>query len=229
MASPHPYAHIYLRANGNFGGNYATNAEKWSTGLRVGVVGADITYNAASLQTFVNACATAFVDFHTSANTYVGATCYLTHVTAARIGGSGLYDPPQQETTVSGAINSAGSGTATQPWNTAGVVSLRTANFRGYASNGRFYYPQLVGSLDVTTGRVSSTAVQFRLDKAKILFDAINAAAAAYATNARVIISSSAGLTSAKVTSIRIDERLDSIERRENANPPVWKTATLTP
>lgn len=226
---PHPNAHLLLRMNGSFGPSLTTNAEKWTATLRFGVIGADINYNASALQTFANASHAAVSTFHSTAGIGSGTTSAFLNVSVARIGTDGLYDPTQQDTIFSVGSGIFGSGTTNSPWSSAYVISLRTANFRGYASNGRWYYPMVAPSIDANTGRVSATMQTARVNAAKTLFDALNTAAGAYAVNARLIISSSTGATAAKVTSIRGDQRLDSIERRENAAPAVWQTATLLP
>lgn len=225
----HPNAHILLKAHGSFGGNYASNQEKWTAGLRLGVIGADVMYDAAALQTFANAARAAFSTFHNSTDAYAGTQTYFHECTAARIGPNGRYLPLQQETIHTGGTPIAGLGSPTQPWNTACVISLRTSNFRGYASNGRFYYPMIVGGIDPSSGRILSAVSDNRIAAAKTLFDAINTAGQAYAENMRIIVSSATGSTAAKVTAIRSDERLDSIERRENAGATVWHNATLAP
>ena len=224
-----PNAHLLLRAMGNFGPSVATNQEKWSAGLRFGVIGADVNYNATALQVFAEAAHAAFVAFHPGTAVGAGTTCFFTGVSVARVGPDGKYLPTQQETTYSTGLPIAGSPTTVHPWSTANVLSLRTANFRGYASNGRFYYPATGAAIDANTGRISGTNVTNRLNLVKTLFDALNTAAQAYAVNMRVIVASSTGNTAAKVTSVRQDERLDAIERRENAAPAVWKSVTLVP
>lgn len=224
-----PQAHLYLRFNGSFGPSAETNSEKWSSGLRLAVIGADVHYSPAALQTFANAVHTAASAFHNGTNSNTGSTTAFHNVTVARVGTDGKYLPAQQETTVSAGNPIFGSNLCDQPWNTAGVISLRTDNFRGYASNGRWYYPQTSGAIHALTGRVLGGSVDTRLALAKTLFNAINTAAQTYAENLRICVVSATGSTAAKVTSIRADERLDSIERRENAAPTVWHTQTIAP
>jgi hypothetical protein len=67
------------------------------------------------------------------------------------------------------------------------------------------------------------------MDAAKVMIDEINDAAQVYATNMRVVVASKTGGIQAVVTSIRSDERIDSIERRENAAPAVWMTRDISP
>lgn len=222
-----PNAHLLVRFNGSLGPSAATNSEKWSSSLRLAVIGADVSYSAANLLTLANSIHAATITFHGGSAAKLGNNCYFQNVSIARIGTDGRYSPAQQETVYSTGNPQAGTGIPDQPWSSASVISLRTGNFRGYASNGRFYYPQLVGNVDTSTGRVQSAVVIARVAAAKVWFDAINAAATTYALNMRIAVVSSTGSTAALVTSIRSDERLDSIERRENAGPTVWRAANL--
>lgn len=224
----HPNAHLYVKIHGSFGGNYASNAEKWSAGLRIGVIGADINYSVAGLQTLANSIHTAVYAYHSVAASLAGTGNWFERVSVARVGTDGHYDPKAQQTTWSTGSPVVGTGQANQPWNTAGNISLRTDNPRGYASNGRFYYPQLVGGLDVNSGRIVTSLQATRIAAIKTLFDAINTAAGVYAVAAKVMVSSATGGVSALVRQVRIDDRLDSIERRENSQPSVWHAATLT-
>lgn len=223
----YPNAHLLVRFNGSFGPSATTNAEKWSSSLRLGVIGADVTYNAANLLTMANSIHAATITFHNSSAAKLGSNCWFHNVAVARIGTDGKYSPAQQETVYSTGSPQSGTGIADQPWSTASVISLRTGNFRGYASNGRFYYPQLVGNIETGTGRVQAAAVTARVAAVKVWFDAINNAATTYALNMRISVQSATGATAALVTSIRSDERLDAVERRENAGPTVWRAANL--
>jgi hypothetical protein len=223
----HPNTHLYCKVTGSFGGNNLSNAEKWSAGFRIGVIGADINYSVAGLQTLANSLHTAVYAFHSVAASLAGTANWFHNVSVARVGPDGKYNPLGQETTWSVGTQVVGTGQMNQPWNTAGNISLRTDNPRGYASNGRFYYPQLVGGLDVNSGRIVPSLQATRIAAIKTMFDAFNTAAAVYAVNARVIVSSATGGVAAVVKQVRIDDRLDSIERRENSQPSVWHTTTL--
>jgi hypothetical protein len=62
----------------------------------------------------------------------------------------------------------------------------------------------------------------------KTFLDAVNTAAGAYQTGARIVVASNVGVGDmAFVTAIRSDDRMDSIERRENDQPSQWSNATL--
>lgn len=216
--------HILLRAHGAFG--TAGGAEKWSAGLRFAVIGTDVPLDPAALEDFVEAAHPLFQNFNQGANMGVGNDVYFTHATGARIGTDGKYSPLEQDTVVSSGAPIAGQGVPVQPWTAALVVSLRTNLPRGYASNGRFYWPATAQSLGA--GRVTAAYCQGRADAADILFTALNAAAAAYVTGLKLAVMSAVGSgRTAHVTHVRVDDRLDNIERRENATPPVYYSATL--
>lgn len=222
-----PLEHILIRFNGHFGGSSST-LDKWSTGLRFGFPNQAPAYDAGKLQTFVNACQTAANTFHANASVATGTSCYMDYVTGAMIGVSGRYTPATQQTILSPSTPTAGVGTPTLPWNTAHVVSLRTANPRGRASNGRCYWPTTAVAVAPTTGRLAAATVNNKIGAFKTFADALNVAAAAYATGMRLIVASAVGGGAhAVVTHIRADDRLDSIERRENDQLSVWTTANL--
>lgn len=224
-------AHILCRLGGSFGVADTSKMDFWSVGLRFAIVGADVPYSSTNLLTFANAVKAAAVTMHTSNLFGAGDACWLQDVTAARVGTDGHYQPDTQETIhATPPPNSLGGGSTTKPWNTALVISLRTDRPRGYASNGRVYYPALgVPGFTLGTGRISDAAVGSRMDVAKVFLDECNTAAAAYATNMRLAVMSQkgAGLT-ALVTAIRADGRLDSIERRENKIPVTYMTRALS-
>lgn len=223
----HPNAHLYCRLIGNFGADPATNQEKWSAGFRGGIIGADVPYDATKLQTLANSLFAAARVFHLTSESLTSPYCWLTNVTVARVGTDGKYLPSVQDTTFSTGTAALGIGNPSLPWNTAGVFSLRTGRPRGHASNGRLYYPLLAGGASLANGRLTGTQVDARLGKAKTMLDAFNTAFQAYQVNTFLVVSSGVGGIASKVTSVRSDERLDSIERRENAGATVWHTQTI--
>lgn len=221
-------AHLSVRINGGFGTSALAPSDKWSSGFRVGIPTQDIRYDAADLQTFANAVHAAASVLHIAANATVGSACFFTHVTVARVGENGRYDPVSQLTTVSTGSAAAGAGVAVHPWSTALSVGLRTGNPRGYASNGRFYYPALSAGLTPTTGRLASSSVANRLAVFKTFFNSVNTAALAYEAASGVQVMSNVGLgTSARVIALRSDDRFDNIERRENGLPSAYQSLAL--
>lgn len=226
MAFPHE--HLLIRFNGHFGAT-ATVVDRWSSGIRIGHPAAGTPYDAGKLQTLVNAAKTAADTFHGTSSVLIGANCFLDEVTGAMIGVLGKYVPVGQNTIISSNVTpKAGTSSASQPWNTAHVISLRTGNPRGRASNGRIYWPANGTIVQDLTGRLSAGQVTPRLTAFKTFLDALNTAADAYDEGAGVcVFSNVGGGTAARVTSIRADQRLDSIERRENDQPPVWMTLAL--
>ncbi len=220
-------AHILLRVNGHFGTSTAVT-DGWSFGMRFGVAGADVAYDEAKLQTFVQSAYDAAFTFVSDPLTLAGTACWMDNCSAARVGQNGKYSPTTQTTKFSTGPAVAGTGTVTLPWNSAQVVSLRTANPRGYASNGRVYVPLLAGTIVAATGRLTGTVTSNRLNNFKTMVTKLNTAANLYDPGARLRVMSNIGLgTSAHVTSMRSDDRIDSIERRENALPSVWTTVTV--
>lgn len=220
-------AHLAVRLNGGFG-SASTPPDKWSCGVRVAIPGQDIRYDVGALQTFANAVHTAARALNGSASVLAGNNCFFTHVTVARIGEDGKYLPSDQLTTVSVGAGQAGGGSPSQPWNTALSFGLRTDAPRGLASNGRVYYPMLAAGVSAGTGRISTAAVAARVAAFVTFLQAVNAAATAYDLGASVCVMSNVGAgTTRVVTAVRSDERLDSIERRENDQVPVYTTTPL--
>lgn len=221
------FPHLVVRLNGGFGSS-STPPDRWSSGFRVGIPTQSIRYDAGALQTFANAVHTAASTMHANAATAAGTNCFLLNVSVARVGTNGRYDPAGQLTTVSTGATAAGAGTANQAWNVALSVGLRTAQPRGYASNGRFYYPMLAPTVVTGTGRLVQTSVQNRLNVMATFFDSVNTAAAVYDLGSLVCVMSNVGAgTTEAVTAVRSDLRLDSIERRENNQPPTYVTAAV--
>jgi len=219
--------HILLRFNGHFGGP-TTVADRWSVGIRLGQASLPVILDSGKMQTLCNSAATAAAAFHATTGTFTGTNTYFDQVAGATIGPSGKYSPAGQLTVLSAYNPVAGSGTAALPWNSALVCSLRTAIPRGRGSNGRVYWPALALSVGPTTGRVSQASITSRLGAFKTFLDALNVAANTYFAGTRVIVASGVGLgVNAPVTSVRSDDRVDSIERRENDQPPAYVSVTL--
>lgn len=223
---------ILIRAGGFFGGDPGSQMDQWSSGLKLANSLTALTYDATKLQTLVDAAVTPFKNFHGNVGSYVGTNVYLTYVTAAMLGSDGKYDPPDQDTIRADFTPYAGATTPVHPWNTALVISLRTAYPRGLASNGRVYYPCLGLGVSAATGRAAPTSVDNRIAQFKILIDSLNTLAANYQTGTRVHVMSGGSVTgapgrSADVQTIRSDTRFDSIERRENEQPAQWSQAAI--
>lgn len=223
----YPGTHILLRFNGHFGGS-ASTIDKWSCGMRFGIPSGGTTYDAAKLQTFVNSALSAAQAFHTPVGSACGSNTYFDQVAGAQIGMIGRYNPDTQQTIFSVYTPTAGAGTGVLPWNSASVFSLKTGRPRGRASNGRVYWPCLSLAVVSGTGRVASATQQTRVGNFKTFCDALNVAANVYQAGCRLVVASAVGAGDmAFVTSIRSDDRIDSIERRENDQPSTWSSATL--
>lgn len=219
---------LLLRILGHFGASGTDVKDRWSTGIRIASIVSG-TAPDGPFTPFLETVSVPIAAFHSGSNSLVGANCYLTELTMAKIGTDGKYSNPSAPTEHRlYDVPVAGVGTATQPWNTSLVTSLRTANPRGYASNGRCYYPAIAAPVSPATGRVVDANVLGRLQEFKTMVDAINVAANTLGSSLRVVVMSSVGAgASSKVTSLRADGRLDSIERRENQQPSSWSTVTI--
>lgn len=221
-------AHLLVRLNGGFGTSSLSPVDKWSSGFRVGIPTQDIRYSAPDLQTFANSVHTAAQTLMTTAGTGAGSNCFFTHVTVARLGEDGFYNPDTQLTTVSVGTASAGAGTSNQAWSASLSIGLRTGNPRGYASNGRFYFPALALAPTGSNGRIAGATVLARLNAMRTFFNSVNTAALVYEAASGVQVMSNVGTgASARVTALRSDDRQDHIERRENAAAPAYQTVAL--
>ena len=218
---------LRLRISGHFGTSGSV-LDRWSTGLRLAISGGG-TVVAGDHTVFLEAISSAVSSFHQNTAVKAGSNCYLDSLSAVVLGTDGKYWGTTAVATVRDYPTPvAGNATGVMPWNTAQVISLRTAFKRGYASNGRMYWPAVAQVLDNGTGRLSTGAVTPILAAAKTMFDAINAAAAVQQAGLRVHVMSAVGDgTNAPVTSLRMDTRIDSIERRENQQPAVWTSTNL--
>lgn len=226
---PYTGSHVLLRANGHFGAS-AVPADHWSSGLRIARIdGGDLTVTDEGLVTLLETVSGAYSTFHQNSATFAGADCYLASLSAANVGVDGKYVNPGSETLFRPfAPILSGMGTTIHPWSTALVCSLRTSAARGYASNGRAYWPCLTIPLSGTTGRAGSSSVGNAVANWKTLLDAINDAAGDLGPGGRVSVMSTVGAgKTLPVTAIRMDTRLDQQERRENSQPSEWATATL--
>jgi len=220
--------HILLRILGHFGAGATDYKDRWSTGLRLAVVGG-APPATTGLVTFLETVSAAVINFHVSSSSYAGNACWLDELTAAHIGLDGKYATEFTDTVHHEILPAVGgAGASHLPWNTAHVISVRTLKPRGVASNGRMYYPCLAAPVDTYSGRVVESNVDIRLSAAKVMFDAINTAAQTASSGLRIHVLSKKGSGwSALATGIRADGRLDSIERRENQIPTTWTNKTL--
>jgi len=215
------HSHYALRAVGTFGSGALDN---WSAGLRLADPTAEVP-DSTNYAAFLAAIAPAIETFHKTVEVRAGNSAWLKELHFARVGTDGKYNPTTQVTTIhTYATPFSGVGISVLPWNSACVTSLKTAFPRGIASNGRMYWPATSMPLNAATGRMQSVDMPAYALAVKAMIEAINTAAAAQlAAGVRVAVVGADGKSgsarSAKVTSIRIDDRLDTIERRENDQP----------
>jgi hypothetical protein len=222
--------HVYLRMLGHFGTS-GSALDNWSTGLRLAVIGGS-PITTSDFTVFLESISSAIATFHSNTNVVAGSSCFLSELTAAPIGTDGFYPSKSTLTTRRPyAPVIAGAGAGAQPWSTAIVTSMRTAAARGYASNGRMYWPAAGAAPDPASGRMGAATMDQYAIRVKTMLDAINTAAEVVQAGLRVHVMSQGGERggpqSQRVLSVRIDRRLDSIERRENKQVPTWHTATL--
>lgn len=224
-----PTPHYLLRICGHFGASGTDIREEWSVGLRFGSVGGP-TYSASGLQSFLAAAWTPISTFHGGVAARVGGSCYLTHLTGAMIGTDGHYAPASQLTL--SYVHSTplpGASSFNAPWTQCHVLSLRTAQPRGYGSNGRCYYPCGANSYNTNTGRMMTGERDARVNSFVTMVQGLNTAAASAlgaGVGLRVYSSVGAGVSYA-VTAVRADDKMDTQERRENAFPPSWYVASV--
>lgn len=228
MAVNYDRTSIKLRMLGHFGTS-GTVSDSWSTGLRLAVVGG-ANVSTGDLTAFLESISGPVQTFHASSPAFNGTNCYLDELTAAHIGTNGKYVSSSELTTHRVYTTPvAGTGSPIHPWNTALVTSLRTLQARGLASNGRMYWPNTAIAVQTNTGR-TGTLTSY-VGAVKTMLDAINVAAQSYQSGLRIHVLGYSAKTgqnfTSLVTNIRADNRLDSIERRENQQAPIWATAAL--
>lgn len=220
--------HVKVRFQGHFGTSGST-IDGWSTGLRIADVGGTaLLPSESALVNFLETISGPLATFHGAGGVYASTACFLDQASAAVVGVDGKYYSPSAQTIIRPFVPVvAGSGTCVQPWTTALVCSLRTNFARGYASNGRMYWPAPAVTVAATSGRASASLPTV-LGFYKTLFDAINSAAAAMSADARICVLSNVGNGHfSPVRSLRMDSRLDSIERRENNTPSTYTSVQL--
>lgn len=218
---PYLQSHLVLRIHGHFGAA-GSFLDYWSVGLRLArLLGAPAP--VADYTAFLESISGPVSTFHSSGTALAGTTCFLDRLTIARVGTDGKYDPPTQETTIreyTPVIAGGGSGNA--PWTQAICYSLRTDRPRGYASNGRVYYPATAAVVNPATGQMG-TSVESAANLFRTMLIAINTAAASLDADLKVSVMSQVGVGLTRpVTNVRVDHHLDRQERRENDSPPAY-------
>lgn len=226
------YAFYKLRIIGHNGASATDTKDKWSTGFNLAHPGKDVP-TTGDYTAFLESISGSIAAFHAQASSAVGQYTWLDDLTIARIGTNGKYNPTTAQTVhrlYSTPV--AGGVSAIHPWNTAMVASLRTTFPRGIASNGRTYYPTTGIQVDGASGRVGTSPQTAWLTGMKNMINAINAAAGtSLDPNLRIAVVGASGLSgparNGYVDRVRCDNRVDSIERRENDQPSAWVEQTL--
>jgi hypothetical protein len=202
--------------------------DRWSTGLRLAITGGG-TVTVADPTIFLESISAAVSSFHQNTSVKAGSNVYLDKLEAVVLGTDGKYWGSTAVATVRDyAPPVAGNATGVLPWNSALVISQRTDFKRGYASNGRMYWPAVAQVLDNGTGRLSTGAIGPYLAAAKTMYDTINTQANAFQAGLAIhVMSAVAPGYNAPVRSLRMDTRVDSIERRENQQPAAYTSVNL--
>lgn len=104
------------------------------------------------------------------------------------------------------------------------VTSLRTARARGYASNGRMYWPS-AQLPDTTTGLITSAQAIAVANACGTLMTAIRGSGVG---NPAVMSTFGAGRTE-PVTGVRVGRVLDTQRRRRNGLPETYSAETVVP
>jgi hypothetical protein len=226
MAFTSPF--VYLRAVGHLG-SPGTKLEEWTVGFKLPQPGG--TVPTASLTAFLDTVQTAFSVFHGSVNVKAGSSCFLDELQAAVIGVDGKYVGGGAQATVKRPYGApiGGASPTIHSYSTALVYSLRTTLSRGYASNGRAYWPATSLVIDPSTGVVLPAATLLAAQTAATLLNSINQAAdSVIADNLGVWVMSNVGAgLSAPVTSVRVGGKPDSQERREKNLVELYSSAPV--
>lgn len=223
---------VQLRIQGHFGPDAATAVDFWSVGLKLRNPTSAPT--PGLLLAFLVAVDPAVRAFHLHASVLAGSNTYLKAISAAFIGTDGKYVGGATQDTVVRQLSGSNPGAGASPlgpWTQAVVTSLRTAVTRGRASNGRMYYPAPAMTVQPSTGTISSTNTANYATQAAILINAINTQADTLLPgNGGVSVMSQVGAgRTESVTSVRIGNRLDRQERRENAITEAYSSGTVNP
>ena len=217
-----PFATVSLvvRALGHF--SSANGIETWSSGWRIAPITGDVNANPDILAFLQNISADVQT-YHTSSAVAAGTATWLTGLTASLVDINGMLFPEGVGIPFSFTYPTptAGTGTATAPWSQACAVTMLGPILRGRASHGRFFWPAVGLAATASTGRLTSTQINNIATAAAVLIRAINTdAATQLGPGMRVANMSSLGEgVNNQVTSVRVDDRLDTQERRENATP----------
>lgn len=209
---------VYLKVLGHFG-TTTSQLEQWTVGMKIptplpGPSPAGLSAFLVDIQTYISA-------FHGSTFIKASTSCFVRQLSAAYVGTDGKYvgGGAQATTVYNYATPVSGNSNATLPWSTACVLSLRTARQRGIASNGRLYWPSLALAVNGATGLWTPTETLNIATSAKTMLDNINSHTETHLGGARriaVMSAVGAGL-SADVTAVRVGNKPDRQERREDS------------
>lgn len=120
---------------------------------------------------------------------------------------------------------SVGTGTASKPYQTAVVVSLRSGR-PGRSYRGRIYLPAMGASMDPSTLRIPASATATYASDAALFLDQVADAAAAGSPVRPAIVSQTLGLNTL-VSSVQVGDVLDTQRRRRDALAEAYATAPI--
>lgn len=209
--------YLYTRILGTLGNN-GTGVEQWGVGFKVPVPSGTLT--AGQIEAYLSTISGAITTFH-QGQVSAGTSTFLKQLTGAMIGTDGKYlgGGTQSTQVYNYATPPAGVTAGTQPFSSCIVLSLRTPQQRGYASNGRLYWPSQGTAVGATTGTFNSSSMGTVASQAATMINQINAALGTVlglGGSSRVAVMSSVGAgTTALVTSVRVGVKPDRQERRE--------------
>lgn len=214
-------------------GNSTTPTEKFQWGFKVktesvGYVG------ITPIATFISNIRNPIQTFHQNTTLRTGTTAFLIDVTGAQINVDGKYEGLGAQQTVVVPFTSPipGSGTTTNPFSTACVLSLRSSVLsRGHGSHGRCYVPLLGLGVDTVDGTWGTTFATTVATAAGTMFSAINTAAAATSGLQADGVYNMSPIGSGihvKVDRVLVGKKPDRQERRERDIQEAWAAATVT-
>lgn len=221
--------HVLARWFGHFGPDATTKVEEWTTGVRIAFTDTPL---GTDMDAFLADLEAPSKTFHQTNDVAAGSACWLDGMTAAFIGTDGLYvGGSAQDTTVRNYASPAqGTRVSLMPWATSKVLSLRTTRSRGRASNGRMYWPCGAPIISGSTGLMPTSECNNTAIAARVLLDAVNAAAGArFDAEAKICVMSNLGTgTTAIVTAVRVGTKPDHQESRERSLVETYSLQNLT-
>lgn len=196
--------------------------QSWSTGIEFQMASFGGALPHAELQTWLENSVTPAVEtWFTAIQNLRSNQCTWTSTRASVYTPTGIAQAAEAP---AGANTQGSIGILAGP-RAALVVSKITGVPQRHA-RGRMYIPGLSASLVATTGRVVASQITTTLNATKALYNAIAATTLQEQALTPVVLSPTTGLAT-PMTSLRIDDLLDTQMRREDKFQPVYQTIDL--